>query len=78
MRRDCRERKYNNEKKNEKAEKAIDEDKDNVVLCLLTMEIKKEDVKKKVWFTEDVKKPMEAGKICTINRDTLFLFTKNK
>ena len=46
-------RKDNNKKKNEKAEKAVDGDEDELVLCLLTIEIKKENVKKKVWFVEN-------------------------
>ena len=41
------------------------------------MEIIKEKVKKKVWFAENVKMPMEASMLCTINGDTIFLFTKN-
>ena len=40
MTHDCKERKYNNKKKNKKAEKAIDGDEDDLVLCLLTMEVK--------------------------------------
>ena len=44
---------YHN-KKHEKAEKADDgEDDDALVLYLLTMEIKKENVPKKVWFMEE-------------------------
>ena len=75
---DCRERKYsNNSKKFEKAEKAIDGDKDNLVLCLLTTENKKESVKKKGWCAEDVKQPFEAGMMSTIDGDTFCLFTKN-
>ena len=38
---------------------------------------KKENVKKKVWFMESVKLPMEAGILCTIDGDTFYLFTKN-
>ena len=59
-------------KKYEKAEKAIDGDEENLVICLLTMVIKKETIKKKVWFAEGIKKPMEAGMICTIDVDTFF------
>ena len=45
---DCREKKYdNNNKIIEKAEKAVDGDEDNVVLCLLIMENKKESIRKK-------------------------------
>ena len=40
------------------------------------MENKKENIKKKTLFVEDVKLPSEAGMMCTINGDT-FLFTKN-
>ena len=47
------------------------------MLCSLTMEIKKENVKKKVRFMKDVKQPSEAGMMCTIERDTFYLFTKN-
>ena len=47
MRRDCKDRKYNNEKKNENADKAVDRN-DELLLCLLTMENKKEKEKKKV------------------------------
>ena len=42
MSQDCKRRKYsNNNKKFEKAEKAIDEDRDDAVLCLLITENKK-------------------------------------
>ena len=34
---------------------------DDVILCLLTKDNKKENAKKKGWFTEDVKQPSEAG-----------------
>ena len=40
------------------------------------MNFKKEYVKKKVWFT-DVKQPSEAGMMCTVDKDTFFLFMKN-
>ena len=36
------------------------------------MDNKEENVKNKVWFMEDVKKPMEAGMMCTIDGDTFF------
>ena len=36
------------------------------------MENKKENVKKKVWFAEDVKEPAEAGMMCTIDGNTFF------
>ena len=41
------EEKYNNKKKYEKAENAVDEDEDDLELYLLTTEIKKRNVKKK-------------------------------
>ena len=47
-----------------------------MVLCLLTMK-KKENVKKKVQFRDDVKQPTEAGMMCTINGDTFYSFTRN-
>ena len=75
---DCREQKYGNyNQKSEKAEKAMEGDKNDLVLCLLMMENKKENVKKEVWFTEDLKQPSETGMMCTINGDTCFSFTKN-
>ena len=47
--RDCKDRKHNNKEKNVKAVKAIvGEDDDNLVLCLLTIEINKENVKKRL------------------------------
>ena len=47
MKRACQKRKYNNKKKNETSEKAVDEKYENdLVLCLLTTKIKKEKVKK--------------------------------
>ena len=54
----CRERKYSNNEKYEKAEKAINGEKDDLVLYLLTMENKKENVKKKVWFMEMLSSPL--------------------
>ena len=69
---DGRKRKYNNKKQYEKAEKAIDEDKDDLVVCSLSMENEKENAKKKVWFAEDVKQHSEAGMMCTIDGDTFF------
>ena len=62
-------------KKIEKAEEANDSNEDDVVLCLLTTKSKNECKKKKVWFV-DVKQPLEAGMMCTIDGDT-FLFMKN-
>ena len=58
MSKDCREQKYDNHKKFEKAERAIEGDEDDVVFCSLTSENKKECKNKKVWFTEDVKQPL--------------------
>ena len=40
-------------------------------------ENEKEKVKKKVWFAENVKLPMEAGMLCTIDGDTFYLFMKS-
>ena len=78
MSKDCGERKHgNNNKKFKKAEEVIGRAEDNVVLCLLTMENKKESVKKKIWFAEDVKQPSEAGVTCTICSDMFYSFTKN-
>ena len=37
----------------------------------------KRKVKKKVWFTDNVKMPTAAGMLCTIDGGTFFLFTKN-
>ena len=60
MSKDCRAWKYGSYKKSEKAEKAIDGDEDDMVLCLLTKENEKENAKKKAWFTEDIKQLSEA------------------
>ena len=46
MSRDCKERKYNNKKKNEKTEKAVKGDADKFELCSLIMENKKRKSKK--------------------------------
>ena len=40
------------------------------------MEVKKG--KEKIWFTENVKKPMDAGMLCTIDGDTFHSHTKNR
>ena len=48
----------------EKAEKAIDGDEDDLMLCLLMSESKNECKKKKVWFPEGLKQPPEAGIMC--------------
>ena len=56
----------------EKAERAIDGDEDDVVFCLLTSESEKDCKKNKAWFMKDVKKPSEAGMMCTIDGDKFF------
>ena len=73
---ECRQRQSGFEKKNKKAKKAIDRKDDVLILCLLTMNNKKENTKKKIRFVEDFKKPMEIGMICTIDGDTLFFVHK--
>ena len=40
------------------------------------LENKKEKVKKKVSFMENVKMPTEAGMLCTIDRETFHMFSK--
>ena len=77
MSKDCWARKYGQNKKIEKAERAIDGDEDDVVLCLLTSESKKECKNKKGWFMENIKQPSEADMMCTIDGDIFFWFTKN-
>ena len=77
MSQDCREQKSSNNKRYERAEKTIDGYKDDLVSCLLMMENKKENVKKRVWLAEDFKQPSEADMMCNIDGDTFFLFTKN-
>ena len=77
MSKDCQAWKYGHYKKFEKAERAIDGEEDDLVLCLLTSESTKECKNKKVLFAGDVKQPSEAGMMCTIDGDTFFLFTKN-
>ena len=72
MSKDCGAQKNGHYKKIEKAEKAVDKDEDNLVLCLLMSESKKESKKKKVWFVEDVTQPLEVGMMCTIDGDTFF------
>ena len=54
MSKDCWALKNSHFKKFEKAEKAIDGDEDDLVLCSLMSESKKEIKKKKVRFMEDV------------------------
>ena len=70
-------RKFSHHKKFEKAERAIDGDEDDIVLCSLTKENNEENTKKKVWLMEDVKQPLEAGMMGTIDGDTFFLFMQN-
>ena len=60
MSKDCQAQKYGHSKKIEKAKRSVDRDEDDVVLCLLTSESKKECKNKKVRFTEDVKQPSEV------------------
>ena len=69
---DCWAWKYGHHKKFEKAESVIDGDKNDVVLCLLTSLSKKECKNKEVWSMEDVKQPLEAGVMCTIDGDIFF------
>ena len=69
---DCRVQKNGHYKKFEKAERAIDRDRDKLVLCSLMSECKTKRIEKKVWFAEDVKQPTEAVMMCTINSDTSF------
>ena len=38
---------------------------------------RQKNVKKKVWFSNNVKLPMEAGMLCTIDGDTFYLCTNN-
>ena len=75
MSKDCRAWKYGHNKKFKKEERAMDGDEDDVMLCLLMSESKKEY--KKVWFMEDVKQPSEACMMCIIDGKTFFSFTKN-
>ena len=77
MSKDCREWKYDHHKKIEKAERAIDVDEDDVVLCSLMSDCKKECKNKKVWFMEDLKQPSEAGMMWMIEDDTFFWFMEN-
>ena len=72
MSKDCWAQKYNHNKKFEKAERAIDGDEDDVVLCLLMSESKKNVKTKKVRIAEDVKQPLEGDMMCTIDGDTFF------
>ena len=39
---------------------------------MFTIELKKENVKKKVWFVKDVKQTMEASMMCAIDGETFF------
>ena len=64
-------------KRNDKVEKAVDVNEDDFAWRLLTMDMKKEKVKRKVWIAENVNMPVEAGMLYTIDGDTFFLFIKN-
>ena len=76
--RECWAWKNSHYKKFKKAKKAVDEDKDDLVLFLLMSESKtKENKKEKDRFAEDVKQSSEAGMVCTIDSNKFFLFTKN-
>ena len=77
MSHDCKGRKYSNNKKIDKAEKVIDGDDDDLVLCLLMIKNKKENAKKKVQFAKDGKQPSKAGMMCTIDGDSFYSFGKN-
>ena len=39
--------------------------------------MRREKVKKKVWFAKNNKMPIDAGMLCTIDSDTFYLFMKN-
>ena len=69
----------NKEKKNEKAEKAVEET-DNLVLCstIVEPEIKEKETKKKVRFEINVTfdKPMKANMMCTNDDETFISFMK--
>ena len=69
---DCWAQKYGHHKKFGKAERVIDGDENDIVLCSLTKENKKDNTKKKVLFMEDVKQPSEADMMCTIDGDSFF------
>ena len=58
---DCTGRKFSNNRKYEKVRKAINRDKNDPVLCFLTMGDKKENIKKKGQFMADVKQTSGAG-----------------
>ena len=60
MSKDCWEPKYGDYKKIEKAGKAIDGDKDDVVLFLLTEKNKKENAKMKVQFMDDIERALRG------------------
>ena len=77
MSKDCRARRNGSNKKFEEAEKAIEED--ELVLCSLMMDNKKEKntEKKKVRFVENEKQSSETGMICTIDGTSFHSFTKN-
>ena len=77
MNQDCKGRKYGHNNKNLWKQKNCWWNADELVPCLLTLKHKKENVKKKLWFVEDVKQPSDACVMCSINGDTFCLFTKN-
>ena len=52
--------------KQRKTEKAVD-DKDDLILCSLTSDNWKKEMKKKGCLAENVEKPTEAGMLCMIN-----------
>ena len=50
---------------------------DDIVSCLLAMEKKKENIKKKFQSAEDGEQPSEISMMCTICGDTFFSFTRS-
>ena len=50
---------------------------DTLVLCLLTKNLKKKEIKKKGVFVNNVEKPMEANMLCPFNGETFHSFTKS-
>ena len=65
----------NKEKKNEKVEKYVEEEK-NDVQYLPTSEKEKEK-EKEIRFVENIKELIEAGMLCTIKGETFCPFMKN-
>ena len=43
----------------------------------MTSKNEKKKFKMKVWFMDNIKLPMEAGMLCTIDGETFHLLTKN-